>query len=354
MAHPALDHRARADLDFVLTWRRRWADTLYPALADQARAALAEGEGANDRKAAMPVVRDRPLHPWFAWSERASQKALWRAVGDALSDAPAIVLPDNPIGSLTLDPDLALPDWYTDWDIHVQPGGVWRTDRSALVYELGAKLVMMGGNDDYAFHRRFVETCLGDLGRPTRLVDIGCGFGKSTWCLKQAYPEAEVIGIDLAAPCLRLAHAKTEALGLAVQYRQADGTLDTGLEAGSADLVTATMLIHELPQPALIGFFNEAARLLKPGGRLAVLDFQATGDPVRDTAILDHGARNNEPFMPGMMAADTAAMAMEAGFGHAAWTAFDERGGGRRDRLAWPERAEWHFPWAVLEAERSA
>ena len=160
-----------------------------------------------------------------------------------------------------------------------------------------------------------------------------------------------MIGLDLAAPCLRLAHAKTEALGLAVAYRQADVTADCGLDAGSADFVTATMLIHELPQPALQGFFAEAARILGPGGRLAVLDFQFTGDPVRDLAVLEHGARNNEPFMPGMMVQDTAAMAHAAGFATAAWTAFDERGAGRLADAAWPARREWHFPWAVLEAE---
>lgn len=347
MAH--LDHDHRADLDFVLSWRRRWADRLYPALKAQAN-----GQPLPDRKAAAPVVRAQPVYPWFAWSERASQKALWRAVSDATEDLPPIALPEHPIGSLTLDPDLALPEWYTDWDIHVQPGGVWRADASAHVYELGAKLVMMGDNDDYAFHRSFTETCCAGLEAPRRIVDLGCGFGKSTWPLKQMYPEAEVIGIDLAAPCLRLAHAKTEALGLEVHYRQADVTRETGIEAGSCDLVTATMLVHEMPQPALQGFFAEAARLLRPGGRLAVLDFQFTGDPFRDLAVMEHGARNNEPFMPGMMAADTPAMAAAAGFGRAGWTAFDERGAGRLPEAAWPERAEWHFPWAVLEASRAA
>jgi len=292
----------------------------------------------------MPVVRAQPVYPWFAWSERASQKAMWRAVSDAVAGAGPVDLPAAPQGSLTLDPGLALPAWYTDWDIHVQPGGVWRADASARVYELGAKLVMMGENDDYGFHRSFVATCCADLDAPTRIVDLGCGFDKSTWPMKQAYPAAEVIGIDLAAPCLRLAHAKSEALGLAVHYRQADATTDTGLAAASADLVTATMLVHELPQPQLRGFFAEAARLLKPGGRLAVLDFQFTGDPVRDTAVMEHGARNNEPFMPGMMASDTAGMARVAGFARAAWVAFDERGTGRLPALAWPERAEWHFP----------
>src|SRR3546814_6708365 len=44
----------------------------------------------------------------------------------------------------------------------------------------GAKLVMLGDNDDYGFHRSFTSTAIPD--RPfRRIVDLGCGFGKSTW-----------------------------------------------------------------------------------------------------------------------------------------------------------------------------
>jgi hypothetical protein len=74
---------------------------------------------------------------------------------------------------------------------------------------------------------------------------------------------------------------------------------------------------------------------------------------MRDLAMREHGARNNEPFMPAMMAADTAAMAESAGFREVRWTAFDEREKGRLPTLAWPRRPEWHFPWAVLAAEKA-
>jgi ubiquinone/menaquinone biosynthesis C-methylase UbiE len=286
--------------------------------------------------------------------ERGSQKMLWRAVERSVADEPPLAMPASPKGSLKLHPEMAMPAWYTDWDIHVQPGGVWQTDLSARIYELGAKLVMLGGNDDYAFHRRFVETCLTPLtGRkPTRLVDMGCGFGKSTWPIKRTFPEAEVIGLDLAAPCLRMAHAKAEQQGLAIRFIQASCE-STGLEAASCDLVTSTMLVHELPREALEATIREAARLLKPGGIIRFLDFRYTGDGFRDFAMQEHGARNNEPFMPGAMASDTAAMCEAAGMKDARWVAFDERGAGRLDAAAWPKRAEWHFPWAVLEAEKS-
>jgi ubiquinone/menaquinone biosynthesis C-methylase UbiE len=326
---------------------------MYPALHRQFDA-VAGDAARSDRGEAGRAMKPLPLYPWFAWMERGSQKMLWRAVERAVADEPDLELPANPKGSLELDPDLEMPDWYTDWDIHVQPGGVWQTDMSARTYELGARLVMLGGNDDYAFHRRFAETCLGPLQglKVSRLVDLGCGFGKSTWPLKRAFPDAEAIGVDLAAPCLRMAHARAEAQGLAIRFIQADCQA-TGLEAASADLVTSTMLIHELPRPALEATVAEAARLLKPGGILRFLDFRYTGDGFRDFAMFEHGARNNEPFMPGAMAADTVAICADAGLGGARWVAFDERGAGRLGTLDWPERAEWHFPWAVLEAEKS-
>ena len=73
-----------------------------------------------------------------------------------------------------LDKALRLPDWYTDWDIHVQPGGVWSSGEAAAVYEAGAKVVMLGQNDEYAFHRDFVASAI-PARSYGRIVDLGCG-----------------------------------------------------------------------------------------------------------------------------------------------------------------------------------
>jgi SAM-dependent methyltransferase len=331
MATLELSHDERARLDFVLALRRRWADTVYPALASD------------------PAD---PLRRWFGWIERGSQKLLWRSVQAVVRAHPEELdpAPAGSLGSLTLDADLELPDWYTAIDIHLQPGGVWTGDEQARVYELGAKVVMLGRNDDYAFHDLFVRTAVPPR-RYRRIVDLGCGFAKSTWPLKRAFPDAEVIGVDLSAPCLRLGHRRAEALGVALDLRQRD-CRDTGIEAGSCDLVTATMLVHELPTEALAETFVEASRLLAPDGLVRILDFHLTGDARRDEAMRAHGARNNEPFMPVLFDTDVIAHATRAGLVDARWVAFDERGGGRLDRLSWPSRPEWHFPWAVFEAKK--
>lgn len=328
--------------------RRRWADVLYPRLRSEFDAVPAADTIAK-------TVHSLASYPLFAWIERGAQQMMWRAVSDAVAaeavaaDAVAPEATNGP-ATLQLDPKLELPAWYTGTDIHVQPGGIWSGAASARIYELGAQLVMLGENDDYAFHRLFTATAV-----PARdyrsIVDLGCGFGKSIWSLKQAFPAARVTGVDLAAPCLALARQRSDERGLAIDFVQADAA-STGLAAGSVDLVTATMLIHELPLDHLAAVFAEIARILQPGGQLRILDFHATGDAFRDLAMIEHGVRNLEPFMPPMMVADTVAMAVSAGLTGVRWQAFDERGTGLLPDLTWPPRREWHFPWAVLSAGR--
>ncbi|BCJ62418.1 class I SAM-dependent methyltransferase [Micromonospora endophytica] len=343
----------RSAVDFVLGLRKRWADTVYPALT---REYAATGGQAEDIDEAGRALRELPLYPWFSHLERVQQKMLWKTAGDAVLSRrdelaeQLAAIPAQPLGSLQLDPDLALPDWYTDYDIHIQPGGFFSDDMSAYVYEFGARIVMLRDNDGYKFHKLFTETALPDLPAATRVVDVGCGFGKSTRPLALRYPTAEVIGIDLAAPGLRLAHAEAEAAGLAIDYRQGDGRA-TGLPAGSCDVVTGTMVLHEMPTEAIRETLAEAARLLKPGGALRFLEFQLTGDPLRDATVYEHAERNNEPFFHALFGSDLLAVCTELGLTDATWTPFDERRNGLQPE-GWGDRSEWHFPWAVLSATK--
>lgn len=343
----------RSSVDFILGLRKRWSDTVYPALVDEYRAA-----DADDETPLTDTLHRLPTYPWFSHLERAQQKLMWRAAGDAVlrrrdeltADLDASTTASA--GELRLDPDLELPDWYTGVDIHVQPGSYFSDDMSAFVYEFGARIVMLRDNDGYKFHTLFADTALPDLPHATRVVDLGCGFGKSTRPLVQKYPEAEVIGIDLAAPGLRLAHAEANELGLRISYRQADARV-TGLDDESCDVVTATMVLHEMPRDVISSTIAEAARLVKPGGEVHFLEFMLTGDEVRDATILEHAERNNEPYFRDLFATDTAALCTAAGLSDAAWRPFDERRDGLRAD-GWGDRPEWHFPWAVLSARKES
>ena len=343
----------RSAVDFVLSLRKRWSDTVYPALTNEYVAAAEPPQTVAEATGRLPEL---PLYPWFSHLERVQQQMLWKLAGDAvlrrrqdLVDQ-LVELPGSPRGSLELDADVALPDWYTDYDIHLQPGGFFTDDLSAYVYEFGARIVMLRDNDGYKFHRLFTETALPELPAATRVVDIGCGFGKSTRPLVGRYPTAQVIGVDLAAPGLRLAHAEAEASDLGIDFRQVDGRA-TGIEAGSCDVVTGTMVLHEMPETAIRETVQEAARLLKPGGALRFLEFQLTGDPLRDATVYEHAERNNEPFFRALFGADLLQICADAGLTNASWTPFDERNHGVRPE-GWGDRTEWHFPWAALAATK--
>lgn len=339
MLSPAPVGEDRAYLDFVLGMKHYFATTVYAKLHDQYNASGS---------------LDSATYRLFEWLERNTQKMMWRRLEGMLRphaaelEAELDSLPEHPLGSLLLDPGLRLPEYYTETEFHIQPGGVWSAATNAFVYEVGAKIVMLGQNDDYRFHRLFVETAIPP--RPYRdILDMGCGFGKSTRPFVDAFPDAHVVGIDLSAPNLKLAHQQAERLRkpIALFQRAAEAT---GFDDESFDLVTATMLIHEMPMPVLRRVLAEALRVLRPGGLLAVLDFAHTGDQFLDFVMDGHGARNNEPYMPHLFKTDVPGLLLEVGFDTPEVLPFDERVGGLREDGTWPTRSDWHFPWVVIRA----
>jgi SAM-dependent methyltransferase len=123
--------------------------------------------------------------------------------------------------------------------------------------------------DPYDRHRPQPPPVLADLltrclgGPPATVVDLGSGTGLSTrfWSGRAG----RVIGVEPNADM----RARAEAVGGAgLEYRSGTAAA-TGLPAGCADLVTISQAFHWMdPQPTLA----ETARLLRPGGVLAVYD----------------------------------------------------------------------------------
>ena len=348
-----LDERSSAD--FILSLRKQWAAAVYPAFINEFKNSGTKISSPQEGEVAMKAMS---LYSWFSHLERIGQKMMWRLGSDVVFRCSDELLEQiNSVaavgtGSLKLDPDLQLPKWYTDTDIHMQPGSFHSNDLSGYVYQFGARIVMLRDNDGYKFHKLFANTALPDLPADARIVDIACGFGKSTRPLVSRYPGAEIFGVDLAAPGLKLAHAEAEAEGLPIHFRQEDGR-HIGLPDASVDLVTGTMILHEMPQSAIVEAIEEAARLLKPGGVIRFLEFQPTGDPARDATVYEHAERNNEPYFRALFATDLIKECERLGLKDAKWVAFDERTDGLSPQ-GWPERTDWHFPWCVLHATKVA
>lgn len=114
-----------------------------------------------------------------------------------------------------------------------------------------------------------IQKALGE--RPVgRLLDVGTGTGRMIELLGPSAIQAT--GIDKSSEMLRLARVKLEAAGIPSSLRQAD-MYALPLADGSADSVVIHQVLHYAHNPAAA--LAEAARVLRPGGRLLVVDFAA-------------------------------------------------------------------------------
>ena len=94
---------------------------------------------------------------------------------------------------------------------------------------------------------------------PVRALDLGTGTGDGALALARRFPEAEVVGADLAAGMVAEARRKTPPdLGGRVRFQVADAAR-LPFRDGEFDLVAMNNMIP---------FFDELARVLAPGGRV--------------------------------------------------------------------------------------
>lgn len=126
---------------------------------------------------------------------------------------------------------------------------------------------------DARWKQQLIEWLARDVGaeRDVRVLDIACGTGDLALQTARLLPAAHVQGIDVSLPMLEIARARVD---VHAQGRLSFAPGDfTRLEAESAsvDIITAGYAIRNAPDPRLA--LGEIARVLRPGGRLYVLDF---------------------------------------------------------------------------------
>ena len=247
---------------------------------------------------------------------------------------------------LQLDPSVQVPRYVSAVDVHCMPGG-YHT-------ELVPGDVLAPANYDSGIF----ATTGGMLGRwndgggqalaqwlkkehpqfkPRRILDLGCTVGHNAVPLAQAFPDAEVIAIDVAAPMLRYAHARARSLGVEnINFRQANAeALD--YPDGHFDLISTAMFWHESSSKAMPRKLKEIHRLLADGGLTAHLEQpQYTGMDVYEQFVRDWDTyNNNEPFWGVMHEYDLRKMMADAGFDPARY--FETTARGVVDRDIFPE-----------------
>lgn len=104
-----------------------------------------------------------------------------------------------------------------------------------------------------------------------RILEVGASSGHYTTMIQDKFPDAQITGVDTSVRFLEQAQRVANEHGWPWRLRVAPGE-DTGLPAGSFDLVTSYILLHEIPARVVRGVFAEAFRVLEPGGWLLMTD----------------------------------------------------------------------------------
>jgi ubiquinone/menaquinone biosynthesis C-methylase UbiE len=106
---------------------------------------------------------------------------------------------------------------------------------------------------------------------PKRALDLGTGTGGAAFAIARRFPQAEVIGVDLAKRMIELARGKlTDELRGRVRFEVAD----------AARLPYADLSFDLVGLSNMIPFFDELDRVLAPGGFLIVAFSGGAGTPI--------------------------------------------------------------------------
>ena len=162
-------------------------------------------------------------------------------------------------------PGLTYPQYYSSQNFHGIEGG-YLNPGASVSYDPITQYVVPP-NETWV--RQGVIDSI--QGKPRRILDLGCGTGSTTLMLKQAFPEAQVIGLDLSPYMLVMADHKAKTAGLTTQWRHGNAE-ETGFPNSSFDVVTASLLFHETPPTVSKSILRECFRLLMPGGEVLILD----------------------------------------------------------------------------------
>lgn len=104
------------------------------------------------------------------------------------------------------------------------------------------------------------------LGEPERVVDFGCGVGDVTPLLAEAFPRADVLGLDPSSGCVE--RARSAFAGPRIGF----ATLAEAPADFSAQLVHLNGVIHHVTPGAREAVFASLASLVQGGGLVAVFD----------------------------------------------------------------------------------
>jgi ubiquinone/menaquinone biosynthesis C-methylase UbiE len=337
--YPETSHDEAARFNFLAQMNRHLSTRIMPgvgeAYAARVEPALREatGHGARTRHDVRKALTGEPMWQWWSALRRATmenrqQAGRWVTLrqADALNaKAAALTKGDK---RLVLKPGMKLPRGVEAIDHHCMPGSYHAEYVAGDItgpanYDAGIFATtggMLGRFNDSGgvAVAEWVKRNLGPDFKPKRILDIGCGLGHNVLPIAAAFPDAEVVAVDVGAPMLRYGLARAKSMGIEnVTFVQDDVADLSRFEDESFDWIQSTMFLHETSFKTMPKIFAETRRLLKPGGIVLHVEQPQYDEHMTlfEQAMRDWDAfYNNEPFWTKMHEVDLDAWMHNAGF----------------------------------------
>jgi len=225
------------------------------------------------------------------------------------------------------DPDLVFPDYYLKpFHAYKQGNLGWGPAMEVEVASQTVHAQIWTGRDspgdpqgDARLRKSYHDILRAQLPEtPQRILDIGCSTGLSSFALQEAFPEAQITGVELSPNFLAIAHYRNQqrvAQGLPnIELHHGLGEA-TGLPEQSFDHVSICLVCHELPQSATTAMLKEARRLLKPGGHCSFMDMNPQSEVHRKMPpVILTLLKSTEPYIDQYFSLDVTRAFELAGF----------------------------------------
>jgi demethylmenaquinone methyltransferase/2-methoxy-6-polyprenyl-1,4-benzoquinol methylase len=158
-------------------------------------------------------------------------------------------------------------------ELSTTPGSGAMFDAIAERYDLLNRVISLGV--DQRWRKRTVRSL--ELSGPARVLDLATGTADLALMIAAMCPEASVVGLDPSEKMLAVGHEKVAAKGLAARVELVVGDAQAlPFADASFDAITMAFGIRNVPDRGRA--LTEMARVLRPGGRVGILEL---GEPRR-------------------------------------------------------------------------